>query len=131
VRHTTEPPSLRSFGLTVGSIFMVMGVWPAVVRGASVRLWALALAGLLVVPALVCPTRLRSVYRGWMWLGDTLGWINTRIVLGVIFYALFAPAGYIMRRRGKDPMQRQWDAEADTYRCVRQARPSSHMTHQF
>lgn len=130
--HTTDTPSsLRSFGLTVGGIFMVMGIWPAMVRGASVRLWALALAVLLVMPALMCPTRLQSVYRGWMWLGDKLGWMNTRIVLGVIFYALFTPAGCLMRLRGKDPMQRQWDPGADTYRCVRQSRSSSHMTHQF
>lgn len=129
--HSVKPQPLRSFGLTVGGIFMVMGLWPAVVQGAGVRLWVLVVAGLLLVPALVYPTSLRSVYRGWMWLGEGLGWINTRIILGVVFYGLFTPTGCIMRRRGKDPLRRQWEPDADTYRCVRQPRPSSHMTHQF
>ena len=100
-------------------------------RDEDVRLWAVALAGFLLIPALVRPRSLQAVYRVWMRLGEGLGWINSRIVLGVIFYGLFTPAGLIMRLRGKDPMRRHWEPEADTYRLVRQPRPSSHMIRQF
>jgi hypothetical protein len=129
--HPVTSQTLRTFGLTVGGIFLGLGVWPAVVRGASIRLWAVALAGGLIVSALGWPTWLRWPYRGWMWLGDTLGWINTRLLLGVVFYGLVTPVGCLRRRRGQDPLQRHWDPEAATYRCVRQGRPRSHMTHQF
>lgn len=132
MRHAAiEPKHLRSFGLTVGGVFAAIGLWPAVVRDEDVRLWAVALAGLLLLPALVRPRSLQTVYRVWMRLGERLGWINSRIILGVIFYGLFTPAGLIMRLRGKDPMRRHWEPEADTYRLVRQPRPSSHMTRQF
>ena len=36
-----------------------------------------------------------------------------------------------MQRRGKDPMRRTWTLGADTYRVVRQPRPSVHIRHQF
>ena len=122
---------LRSFGLMVGSIFALIGVWPAVWRGQPLRLWSLILGGVLMALALVWPRGLTQVYRVWMTVGEVLGWINTRLILGVLFYLVFTPLGWCMRLRGKDPMQRTWAPEAESYRVVRQARPSSHMRHQF
>ena len=128
MHHTTQ---LRSFGLIVGGIFAVIGVWPALWHSQAPRLWGLLLGGVLIVLALVWPRSLAHVYRLWMAVGEVLGWINTRLILGVVFYGLFTPMGLIMRLRGKDPMRRTLTPEADTYRVVRQPRPSSHMRHQF
>ncbi len=123
---------LRNFGLMVGGIFAAMGLWPVLFRGDDPRLWALVLAGLLVIPALVLPRSLGPVYRGWMAIGYVLGWINTRVILGVIFYGLFTPIGLVRRfLLAKDSMRRRFEPEADTYRVVRQPRPSSHMKRQF
>jgi hypothetical protein len=125
----TKP--LRSFGLLVGGIFALISVWPAIGRGQPPRLWSLILGGMLIVLACVRPQGLAQVYRLWMTMGEILGWINTRILLGLIFYGIFTPLGLLMRLRGKDPMRRTLTPEADTYRVVRQPRPSSHMQHQF
>jgi hypothetical protein len=122
---------LRSFGLLVGGIFAMIGLWPAVWRGEALRLWALGLAGLLITPAVAFPRSLRLPYRVWMVLGGGLGWINTRILLGIVFYGLFAPMGLLLRLKGKDSMRRRWEPDVDTYRLVRQPRPGSHMTRQF
>jgi len=115
----------------VGGIFVLIGIWPAVWRSQPPRLWGLLLGGILIGLALVWPRSLTQVYRLWMTVGEVLGWINTRIILGVLFYALFTPMGLLMRLRGKDPMRRTLAPEAESYRVVRQPRPSSHMTHQF
>lgn len=127
----SDTKQLRSFGLMVGGIFALIGLWPAVWRGEDFRLWALALAGLLSAPALMFPSSLRLVYRVWMALGQGLGWINTRIILSLVFYGLFTPSGLVMRLMGKDPMHRQFEPDAETYRIVRSPRPSSHMARQF
>jgi hypothetical protein len=129
-RDMTLKP-LRSFGLIVGGIFALIGLWPAVARGEVFRLWALVLAGLLILPALICPRYLQLPHRLWMTLGEGLGWLNTRIILGVVFYVLFTPVGWVMRLRGKDLMRRRWEPAANTYRVARQPRPSAHMTRQF
>ena len=132
MKSKSDIKQLRSFGLMVGAIFAAMGLWPVLFRGDDPRLWALVLAGLLVIPALVLPRSLGSVYQGWMVVGNILGWINTRIILGVIFYGLFTPIGLIRRfLLAKDSMLRKFEPEADTYRVVRQPRPSSHMKRQF
>jgi len=127
----SDTKRLRSFGLIVGSIFTLIGVWPAVWRGQPLRLWSLILGGVLMALALVWPRSLTQVYRLWMTVGEVLGWINTHLILGVLFYLVFTPLGWCMRLRGKDPMQRTLAPEAESYRVVRQPRPSSHMRHQF
>ena len=125
------PKQLRSFGLLVGAIFALIGVWPVVWRGHDLRSWAVLIAAALMVPALVMPGCLRFVYRGWMTLGEALGWINTRLILSAIFFVVFTPFGLWMRLRGRNPIRRGWEPEASTYREVRQPRPGSHMQHQF
>jgi hypothetical protein len=115
----------------VGGIFALMGLWPAVWRGQPLRLWSLILGGLLMVLGLAWPRSLTHVYRLWMRVGEVLGWINTRLILGAIFYLLFTPLGLYMRLRGQDPMRRTLAPEAESYRVERQSRPAAHMRHQF
>lgn len=60
----------------------------------------------LVALALVAPSWLRPFHRGWVALGHVLGFINTRIILGLTFFGMFAPFGWASRRVfGRDPLQ--------------------------
>lgn len=129
--NEVEIKQLRSFGLMVGGIFVLIGLWPALLRGEDPRLWLLIFAGFLMIPALLFPRILKPAYRIWMATGQILGWVNTRIILGVVFYGLFLPTGLIMRLLGKDSMRLKLEEDTDSYRVVRQARPNSHMKHQF
>jgi hypothetical protein len=127
----SEIKQYRNFGLMVGGIFAAIGVWPLLVRGEGLRLWAVALGVLLIGPALVIPRSLGPVYRVWMILGHALGWVNTRIVLGLIFFGLITPMGLVRRLAGKDSMRRNYEKGSDTYRVLRNPRPGSHMLRQF
>jgi hypothetical protein len=126
-----ESRELRRFGLIVGGLFGVIGLWPAVVRGQGPRSWALGLAVALILPALVAPRVLAPAQRVWTALGEALGWVNTRIVLGVIFFGVVTPTGLVLRLAGRDPMHRALDDDAATYRVSRKSRPGAHMTRQF
>lgn len=122
---------LRQFGLIVGGVFSVIGLWPVLFRNEDPRLWALVLGGTLIVLGLVMPQSLKQIHYGWMKIGHVLGTINTRIILGIIYYGLVTPMGMVMRLLGKDPMRRLFVQDATTYRVVRAARPRHHMRHQF
>lgn len=123
--------TLRQFGLMVGGIFLLIGLWPFVWRQEAVRIWAVVPGSLLVVAGLMMPGILKHVYQGWMWVGHVMGWVNTRIILGVLFYGVVTPMGLVMRLTGRDPMRREFEPEAQTYRVVRQPRPASHMKNMF
>lgn len=122
---------LRIFGLMVGGIFSIIGLWPIFVRGDSPRIWAVSVGGALVGLGLALPSSLKHVHRIWMKIGHVLGFINTRILLGVIYYGLITPMGVIMRLSGKDPMRRALVPGADTYRVIRPPRSRFHMKNQF
>jgi hypothetical protein len=122
---------LRSFGFTVGGIFALIALWPLVIRADDPRWWAVVVAGCLLVPAAVFPQSLTWVYKGWMALGHVLGWINTRIILGFIFYFVVTPIGVFRRWLGKDPMGRRLRPDLDSYRVPRTPRQPSHLRKQY
>jgi len=102
-----SPVELRRFGLTVGGVFLGLGVLSRF-RGHEVAplvLWSLGV--LLVAPALVAPRVLAPVQRVWMRAGALLGEVNSRIILTVFFYVVIAPFGLVMRRI-RDPLDRSW-----------------------
>jgi hypothetical protein len=111
--------------------FLVIGLWPLIFRRQDPRLWALAITAGSGLAGLFVPTILRPFYVIWMILGECLGWINTRIILGGLYYLVVTPVRIAMTIAGKDPMNRKFDKAAKTYRVERKSRASSHMTHQF
>jgi hypothetical protein len=131
MQSNADHKQLRSFGLTVGGIFAVIGLWPVILRSDDPRWWALVLTGLLMLPALIFPGSLSWVYKQWMTLGHIMGWINTRIILGLIFYGLVTPIGFIRRWLGKDPMGKEIRADIDSYRIIRKPRPATHLRRQY
>jgi hypothetical protein len=123
--------TLRQFGLMVGGVFLLIGLWPFVWRQEAVRIWAVVPGSLLAIAGLVVPSLLKQVYQGWMWVGHVMGWVNTRIILGVLFYGVVTPMGLVMKLTGRDPMRRGYEPDAQTYRVIRQPRPASHMKNMF
>jgi hypothetical protein len=122
---------LRSFGLTVGGVFTLIALWPALARHDEPRWWIAAVAAFFLLPALIFPKSLLWVHKGWMAVGHVMGWINTRIILGAVFYVIVTPIGIFRSWMGKDPMGRKLRPDLDTYRIVRKTRPASHLTRQY
>lgn len=108
---------LRNFGITTGIIFAILfGLVLPWIFDYQYRLWPWIVCAVLCFWGLLLPASLAPVYRGWMKLGNALGWINSRIILGFVFFTMFLVIGVIMRLFGKDPMARKIDVEATTYR---------------
>lgn len=97
--------TLTSFALIVGGALIVVAAfqWR---RGAPQWVWVtlIAIAVVLLLAAAVAPSLLKPVYRGWMRLGEALGWVNTRILLTLIFFLVVTPIGLVMRLFGRSPI---------------------------
>jgi len=63
----------------------------------------------------IIPMVLKPVYVAWMRLAFVLGWVNTRLLLCVLFYLVFTPIGLALRLFGKDLLDRKLDKNAETY----------------
>ena len=130
---TLDNAGLRKFGLTTGAIIVVLFafLFPWIFDMAAMPIWPWLIAGLLWVPALLIPRVLRPVYTAWMKIGHVIGWVNTRIILGVLFYVLVLPMGLIMRLFGKDPMARKTDRSALSYRVTSVSEPKDRLEKPF
>ena len=122
---------LRHFGWLVGGVFTFIGVWPLVIHSEPLRLWAIIPGGVLILLGTILPKALAPVHKIWMKIGHVLGWINTRILLGIVFYGLVTPIGMVFRLMDKDSMRQVFAKDSPTYRVVRTPRPHSHMKYQF
>ena len=64
-------------------------------------------------------------------MGHCLGWVNSRVLMTVVFYLVVTPAALVMRVMGRDAMRRRRDPSANTYRVEKALRPPSHLRHLF
>jgi len=119
MKEIISKKQLREFGLLIGFGFPILIGWllPSLF-GHQFRTWTLwiGVPGLLI--GFTSPRLLHYPYKGWMLLGQVLGWINSHIILGLVFIFVLQPIAYIMRLTGYDPLKTKRKAEK-TYREVR------------
>ncbi|MBE9116973.1 sxtJ [Lusitaniella coriacea LEGE 07157] len=119
---------LRNFGLLTGIIIAVLfGFLLPLLRGHGLLLIPWIIGGVLGLFALIIPNALAPVYRVWMRIGLVLGWINSRIILGIIFFLVVTPMGFVMRLFSRDPMTRKIETQLETYRVPSQIRERKSM----
>jgi hypothetical protein len=111
-----ETRRLRKFGFTVGGVFTALLVVFVLRHKHHVPFYVSAVAGpTLLLGALVWPRALLPIERGWSLLARALGFINTRILLALVFFVVLAPIALVMRAIGKDPLDRRRDRRLPTY----------------
>jgi hypothetical protein len=123
---------LRKFGLIMaGMIILFFGILLPWLGPLPRSGWTWVVAGVFAVVGLVAPAALGPVYRLWMKLGHVMGWINSRIILGIVFYAFILPMGLAMRLFGKDPMARRLDLGKTSYRVPSKCAPRDQLERPF
>ena len=120
MKETISKKQLREFGLILGFGFPILIGWllPALI-GHGFRAWSLWIGVPGLILGLSSPRLLYYPYKVWMELGQVLGWINSHIILGLVFILVLQPIAYIMRLIGYDPLRTKLKGEK-TYRENRQ-----------
>lgn len=126
-----DKKGLREFGLIMGGFFVgLFGLLFPWLFGLAFPVWPWIIAVALWIPALLIPNSLKPIYRGWMFFALILGWINTRILLALVFYLMITPMGLIMRLFGKNAMKNRHDV-SESYRKSTPSRSSKQMEQPF
>ena len=99
---------LRQFGFLIGIGFPVIIGWivPAI-SGHLFRFWSLWIGVPLFILGILRPRLLFYPYQAWMKIGLALGWINSHIVLGLVFLLVLQPISLIMKLFGYDPLKKK------------------------
>ena len=128
---TPSIAELRKFGgvmaATIAALFGVLLPW---LFDRAWPLWPWIVAGVFAISAWLSPAWLAPVRRGWMAVGGALGWINTRILLAVVFYLIMLPVGLAMRLAGRIST-RPANSTADSFRRASTERSAKDMERPF
>ena len=99
---------LREFGLLIGIGFPVIIGWiiPSI-SGHLFRFWSLWIGIPSFILGILRPRLLFYPYKVWMLLGFVLGWINSRLILALVFLLVLQPISLIMKIFGYDPLKKK------------------------
>lgn len=124
---------LRQFGGVMGVFFGLIGLWVWYKGGVDAVQWLGGIAVFFLVAGLLLPVVLKPIYIVWMYLARLLGWVNTHLLLGLVFYTLFVLIGGIMRLLRHDPLDRKREPERESYWSQREKPllPNDHYKRQF
>ena len=112
---------LKKFAATFAIVFLVFAAI-GYFRATRVGWIFLVAAIFLIAMRQFAPEALRPVHAGWMKFASALGWLNTRVVLGLLFIVVFSPAGIVLRILRKDLLGLRVDRSASSYWVVREKR---------
>ena len=112
--QTVKKSSDRFFGLTFFAVCLIIALWPLLSRG-SIQPIALGLALAFLAVSLIVPKWLAPLNRLWLKFGELLHRITSPIILGIMFFGVITPVGWLMRRAGKDLLRMKFDREAPSY----------------
>ena len=120
MKEVISKKQLREFGLLIGFGFPILIGWLLpTIAGHGFREWTLLVGIVGLILGLTAPRSLHYPYKAWMALGHALGWVNSHIILGLVFIIVLQPIAYVMRLTGYDPLRRRRKGEK-TYREINQ-----------
>ncbi len=103
---------LREFGLLIGFGFPIfIGFLLPLIAGHKFRLWTVFLGIPFLTIGTLKPYLLYYPYKGWMKLGECLGWINSRLILGFIFIVIVQTIAVFMKLFNYDPLKKKFNSE--------------------
>lgn len=119
----------RSFGLSVGGVFLALAAIGALRHHVAMPAVLATLGVVLVGGGVAAPGAMVPVRSAWMRMAHGISRVTTPVVMGIIFFVALAPIGLIRRLVGKDTLRPS--AGARTYWKSRADTPASDMTRQF
>jgi Saxitoxin biosynthesis operon protein SxtJ len=94
----------RSFGISVGAMLMLIGVYAAWRGRMDLAQVGVGVGISLVALGLLRPSVLKYPSAAWWRLSLALGFINTRILLTLVFALVLTPLGLLWRIIRHDPL---------------------------
>lgn len=97
----------RKTASVVAAVLLLIAAWNFY-RGRTTVVFILGgLGALLIIMGLFVPAAARRFHIVWMRLAVALGYVNSRVLLSLMYYLVFTPYGFFSRLVGRDPLRRR------------------------
>lgn len=115
IKKTDEKSEIRKFGFGLTVLLCIFGGWQLYKGNHILYPCFFGPAALVLILSLFATIILKPVYKLLTTIAHAIGWVNTRIILGIIFYTIFTSIGVFLRIVRKDLLNLRIDKDADTY----------------
>ena len=120
--------SNKSFGIVFFIVFVIISIYP-MLKGDSLRMWSLGVSIIFLVLGLLNSKILTPLNKLWFKFGIFLGKIISPFIMGIIFFFVVTPIGYLMRLFKKDVLSLKFNDNKSYW--VEKNGPKSKMKNQF
>ena len=121
--------SNRNFVLVFFFVFLIVGLWP-LLNGGPFRIWSIVIAIIFLIFGLMNSKLLTPLNKLWFKFGLFLGTIVSPFVMGIIFFLVITPIGFVMKIIGKDLLNIKHDNKKKSY-WINRDKTKSTMKQQF
>ncbi len=120
--------SNRSFGIVFFVVFALIAFYPLIKQG-DIRIWSLIVSLIFLVLGLLNSKILNPLNKLWFKFGIFLGKIVSPLVMGIIFFFVVTPIGFLMRLLKKDLLNLKFKDNKSYW--IEKNEPKSKMKNQF
>ena len=120
--------SNRSFGIVFFVVFLLVALYP-LFNGEEFRIWSLIISIIFLILGLLNSKILAPLNKIWFNFGIFLGRIVSPLIMGIIFFLVVSPIGFIMRLLGKDVLNLKYNKNKSYW--IEKNGPKSKMKNQF
>ena len=120
--------SNRSFGIVFFVVFVLIAFYPLINQG-DIRIWSLIVSLIFLVLGLLNSKILNPLNKVWFKFGIFLGKIVSPLVMGIIFFFVVTPIGFLMRLLKKDLLNLKYKDNKSYW--IEKNEPKSKMKNQF
>ena len=120
--------SNRSFGIVFFVVFLLIALYP-LTHGGEIRIWSLIISIIFLILGLLDSKILAPLNKIWFKFGILLGKIVSPLIMGIIFFLVVTPIGFIMRLLGKDVLNLKYNKNKSYW--IEKNGPKSKMKNQF
>ena len=121
-------PSNRNFGIVFFIVFLIIALWP-VLKQNEIRIWSLIISFIFFVLGLINSKLLTPLNKLWFKFGILLGKFVSPLIMGIIFFLVVTPIGFIMRLLGNDILNLKFNKNKSYW--IKKNGPKSKMSNQF
>lgn len=114
-KNQDEKKQYRTFGFGLTGLLTIFGSLQ-IYKGHDDRcVYFFGASFVALMLSIFFPVALKYIYKVAMFVAHAIGWFNTRVLLGIIFYLLLSPIGIFLRIIRKDLLDRKLNKSSDTY----------------
>ena len=121
-------PSNRNFGIVFFIVFFLIAIYP-ILSDQSIRIWSLIISFIFLFLGSINSKILTPLNEIWFKFGIFLGKIISPFIMGIIFFFVVTPIGFLMRLVKKDLLNLNFNNKKSYW--IEKSGPKSKMKNQF